>query len=420
MIEAIIEEIGEYRIPSALMNKPLQGKIMDVAEIYQIREPGYFGIKPRGIVTSEWLNDDVILTIQPKFGTRNCFELLLQSEELPNMVEEKAILSSDIQESTIWSLLANRFIMSLEEVRSKGLIWEDQDIEIVSTSLMGNANYPDSLIESFNQLTPVIVQTIQHSDYSSIENVSLATALKILLNYRHLLDDETKASLEKEWAWWEQIPVDGKVVYDLRKTMNTKIPSERSYYYTPLTLATIILENMGPSGSVTKYGLWHPIRYDMDRIFEKVCINWTRVGVRRNGIAMNWTEYSSAYGPPLFFKTVPLGGKNIELQPDIIITSLDSAEPLMILDAKYKFSPDQGDHYQIAAYAEAFNVNVCGFVHIGCGNAVSCYETKKGLKIDKIQLDLTEISKAKDFFIDYLKNKIPLASEQAKRRTHSL
>jgi 5-methylcytosine-specific restriction enzyme subunit McrC len=154
--------------------------------------------------------------------------------------------------------------------------------------------------------------------------------------------------------------VSGFDAFDFRRLEMTveAIPEGRMLYLNALRLALLILGDMGidirERGGKTTLG---SILVDMETVFEVYVREVLRRQLRSKPEVqvLDGNKAGATGAKKAFFSGTPVGGKNPDMTPDIVVRRYGAVR--LILDAKYKPLPDMPDRpdlNQLATYAASY------------------------------------------------------------------
>lgn len=409
-----IQEVGEFTAPAKYFGGAVRRRLLDIVEVFESRESGRRGLRPKGIVTTEWINDAAILSIEPKCGQLNCFQLLIEAE-MPTWAIDDAAVTAGAKtdaDARLLDLLCTEFLKGLLRIRQEGRLWADHEVQLTSEVLRGRLHLQQSTVASFRTLSPLLSQTVQRSVEDLPENRVLAAAMHFLLSQRKTLSAQNAMRLLEELPYWAGITPDTRDLPHVRKALERRsLPYERAYYYRPMLLAVSILEHLGPSGTVSRDSMWPPYRYHMDVIFQEAALRWVRKATSPAANTISWADHARTYGQRYFFE----GNTNIvnpELKPDILVREIAAPNPLIIFDAKYKLELDASDLYQLSSYAARFGVKHCGFFFLGDANRWLPHNTPDGATYHFVRLNLRDVLRAKLFLKETVAKILRAAQDQ--------
>jgi 5-methylcytosine-specific restriction endonuclease McrBC regulatory subunit McrC len=319
-----------------------------------IEANSYIGIIP--------LDKNYGIQILPKSGLRNLTYMLFRSGLLNRSLETPFdyTVPYQIPEDDLESFfegLVKSFLKCLDQIKSLGLIREDDLLDRDSYVVKGKINYKKWI----NQITKSIELPIPQKLFSYDLDNSINRTLRWCLEY--LIKSPLKYTSRKEVIdradYFGKVSVVPISIDDTSKIVNQiesgNIPSNRYYYLPALNLALMILR-----GSGLMLGEKHDIEfkpmvintYDMfERYIRILCQNtYNKISMRaENGKTIPINFYSSTESA-------------IYVKPDIVVKF--GGSNILIIDVKYKSYPTEQDHYQMWAYMRAYQVKLGGFISL--------------------------------------------------------
>jgi hypothetical protein len=399
-----INETGEYRIPSRLLEKPVFSSALEVVDVLYDRVEGFIKLQPQNnIVTTELLTEDVRIEVYPKVNF-DTFNLLLQWSSHPSEAMPFVNLPIGFERgSGFFDSFVNRFLDSLQDVVRNG--WCPRIVSRVrmAESPIGLIDPAKTLEYLLTRLELTFSQQVEEQDYDGEANRVIKTCLVFLTRSGHRLAPSSYFSARDLLS---EMP-DCKIYESTRDALSIcerllatrNMESSRDYYYAALASSKPILESISrmQGGSVEEEHI--PIRIAMPLTFENAIRNVTAAKLARNFVVSKGKDKK-------LYESAEPNAFNPNLEPDIVITRLGSPlEIVAVFDVKYKGHPSSSDHHQLAAYMFGYGAKLGGFLTLaesGHSGLVSKAKTTAGEQIVEYSIDTANLLKSTSEYLDWL------------------
>jgi 5-methylcytosine-specific restriction endonuclease McrBC regulatory subunit McrC len=403
-----INEIGEYRIPSHLLDKPILSSVLEVVDVLFDRMDGFVRLQPQNsIVTTELLTEDVRLEVYPKVSF-DALNLLLHLSSSPSETLPLVHLPVGFEKgSGFFDLFVSRFLDSLQDVVRNGWCPRIASRDRLSESPFGLIDQAKSLEHLFTRLELAFFQQVDEQDFDGEANRVIKTCLVFLTRSGHRLSARNflgARGLLSEMPVCKVYESTREAIAACDRLLTTRsMESGRDYYYAALASGKPILEAISrvQGGSVMEEHI--PIRIAMPITFENALRNVTATRLARRFVVSKGKDkslYESAN--PVVFNPV--------LEPDIVISQLGNPRKVAaVLDVKYKGRPSSSDHHQLAAYMFGYRAKIGGFLTLaepGKAGLVSAAKMTSGEQIVEFAIDTTNLLGSVRDYLEWLSSKL--------------
>lgn len=303
------------------------------------------------------------IQILPKSGLQNITYMLYRSGLLGRSLEtpfDQTVpyqTPDDDLESFVEGLVAS-FLACLDEIKALGLIRESERRALRAYTIRGRLDtikWSQEIVRTGGLPLP---QLIMESSINNLPNRVLKWCLTYLTMTPLFHTDREEVLTRLDYfggvdsnpvSIEEQAEIDQQIRYG-------RFPASRYYYLPALNLALLILQGSGLALGDQASVFFKPILINASHMFER----YVRVLCAEAVRELDCQVEDGKQIPIAFYSNEK--PSTVWVKPDVIVKR--GAHPLLVLDAKYKFSPTEQDHYQMWSYMDAFQVSTAGFVSI--------------------------------------------------------
>jgi len=360
-----ITEVGEYSVPARLIAGPVRPSALEVVRISVGAQAGSLVLEARdNIVTTELLTDDVRLEIAPKVSF-DAFHLLLQWSIHPTKAPSSENLPVAFKPGIgVYDLFVRLLLEALEGVVRGGWLPLVVERSILAESVYGAVDMLRSLDHIMTTRQVAFYQTVNAMSFESPANRVLRTALSYVASAARRIDARLLSTGRDMLASMPTVATypSAKEALGVCEDILDRhtLDGSRTYYYPALQASLPILQAASRSRGGNPEYEDVPLRISMPDTFESAIRRVSAAGLGRTFHVYKATDAASQ--KKLYRSAIPVGF-NPGLEPDIVVQRIGVIDAFAtILDVKYKDQPSPSDHHQLAAYMQAYDVRVGGFV----------------------------------------------------------
>lgn len=311
---------------------------------------GIIGLESQGIVGAIPLRNGDTIQIIPKIGEINFLRLLFRTEGKQTALEREFndfVRYSITDEKNIDALVARQLLICLDEILHRSPLQRRKRNYRNADYVTGEIQAVKTTINLETKRSYPIVSIFKQRIKDIPENRLLTEAL--LRAWQFLsVENQVKYKLIYN-QWFKKFSRSQDIFQDLlaidRMFATNGYGGSRDYYRRALMLAKIILGSSGIDFGAKDDISGDAILLNAANIFEKYIRSVICDAYLDKGYIVTKGSFAS---PSLYTDG------SFELIPDIIISR--NKTNILIADVKYK-KPTSGDHYQMAAYLTAHNLN---------------------------------------------------------------
>jgi 5-methylcytosine-specific restriction enzyme subunit McrC len=355
-------ERQEAPIPLAQVYGPAGLNIYD-----EVLSKGYFSLTLKGskIILSAGnhvglipLNDKTALYVEPKIAKANWLYIVGRARgELKEISYLREYTKGGLAEKPLLDFLSRVFVLQLTEVDQHGLHRLYQPKEEITSFPKGRILFEKTIRKVWSQgrTHSVVIRAFDFSK-DTPHNRLLRYALELAIQYiktfsleftgasSRLADLENLLSL---------VPLDSSLSYlpeIVRSIEEHAIPESRSYYEPVCSTAILLVENSGLLPHAQGAQSTFSFVVNMETIFEDFCLTV----LSDNAAALGWSHVGKGkHDDHFLFCRQTFDFRKAE--PDIIIRT--KAGAILILEVKYKDTPNRNDINQAVTYAVSYNTS---------------------------------------------------------------